>query len=104
MTIFFFSQLKSSEYIGILKIRCLSKGILFLQDNAAPNKAAITHQKLEDLHLEVFKHLAFSPDFAPPDYYLFPDLFTKPKTCQFHLVLIKTTTFTVAIACLTFWL
>jgi hypothetical protein len=36
----------------------LSKGILFLQDNAAPHKAAITrtHQKLEDLHFEVLKH------------------------------------------------
>jgi hypothetical protein len=40
----------------------LSKRILFLQDNAAPHKAAITHQKLEDLHYEVLKHLAYSSD------------------------------------------
>jgi hypothetical protein len=31
----------------------LSKGILFPQDNAASHKAAITHQKLADLHFEV---------------------------------------------------
>jgi histone-lysine N-methyltransferase SETMAR len=47
----------------------LSKGILFLQD-----KAAITHQKLADLHSEVLKHPAYSPDLAPSDYYLFPNL------------------------------
>jgi hypothetical protein len=39
------------------------KGISFLQDNATPHKAAITHQKWADLHFEVLKH--------PLDYYLF---------------------------------
>jgi hypothetical protein len=32
-----------------------SKRILFLQDNAAPHNAAITHQKLADLHFDVEK-------------------------------------------------
>jgi hypothetical protein len=31
----------------------LSKGILFLHDNAAPHKEAITHQKLADFHFKV---------------------------------------------------
>jgi hypothetical protein len=39
----------------------LSKEILFLQDNAAPHKAAITHQKLSDLHFEILKHVQFGP-------------------------------------------
>jgi histone-lysine N-methyltransferase SETMAR len=52
----------------------LSKGILFLQDNAAPHKAAITHHKLADLHFEILKHPTYSPDLAPSDYYLFPNL------------------------------
>jgi hypothetical protein len=43
----------------------LLKRILFLQDNAASHKAAITHQKLAD-HCEVLKH--------PSDYCLFPNL------------------------------
>jgi hypothetical protein len=60
----------------------LSKGILFLQDNAAPHKAAITLQKLADLHSEDLKHTAYSPDLVPPDYYLFPNFFIKPKTYQ----------------------
>jgi hypothetical protein len=60
----------------------LSKGISFLQDNAAPHKAAITHQKLADLHFAVLKHPAYSPDLAPSDYYLFLNLFIKPKTYQ----------------------
>jgi histone-lysine N-methyltransferase SETMAR len=47
---------------------------LFLQDNAAAHKAAITHQKLAYLHFEVLKYLAYSPDLAPWDYYLFPNL------------------------------
>jgi hypothetical protein len=47
---------------------------LFLQDNAAPHKAAITHQKIADIHFEVLKHLAYSPELAPSDYYISPNL------------------------------
>jgi hypothetical protein len=61
---------------------CLSKGILYLQDNAAPHTAAITHQKSADLHLEVLKHTVYSPDLAPSDNCLFPKVFIKPKTYQ----------------------
>jgi histone-lysine N-methyltransferase SETMAR len=42
--------------------------------NAAPHKAAITHQKLADCHFEVLKHPAYSPDLAPSDYCLFPNV------------------------------
>jgi hypothetical protein len=47
---------------------------LFVQDNAAPHKAVITLHKLAELHSEVLKHPAFSPDLAHLDYYLFPNL------------------------------
>jgi hypothetical protein len=46
---------------------------LFLQDNV-PHKAAITHKKLAYLDCEVVKHLAYSPDLAPSEYYLFTNL------------------------------
>jgi hypothetical protein len=52
----------------------LSKGILFLKDDAATHKAAIMHPELADLHFEVLKHPAYSPDLAPSNYYLFPNL------------------------------
>jgi hypothetical protein len=32
------------------------------------------HQKLADLHSEVLKHPAYSPDLVPSDYYFFPNL------------------------------
>jgi hypothetical protein len=40
----------------------LSKGILFLPDNVALHKVAITHQNLEDLHFQVQKHPAYSTE------------------------------------------
>jgi histone-lysine N-methyltransferase SETMAR len=50
------------------------KGFLSLQGNAAPHKVAITHKKWADLHFKVLKHLTYSPDLAPLEYYLFPNL------------------------------
>jgi histone-lysine N-methyltransferase SETMAR len=35
---------------------------------------SVTYQKLADLHFEVLKHPAYSPDLAPSDYYLFLNL------------------------------
>jgi histone-lysine N-methyltransferase SETMAR len=69
-------------YVGVLISLRLSKGIFTLQDNAAPHKAAITHQKLANLHFEVLKHPAYSPDVAHSEYYIFPNLIIKPKTYQ----------------------
>jgi histone-lysine N-methyltransferase SETMAR len=36
--------------------------------------AAIAHQKSADFHFEVLKHPAYSPNLAPSNYYLFPNL------------------------------
>jgi hypothetical protein len=44
-----------------------SKGISFLQDNAAPHKTAMTHQKLAHLGFEVLQQPACSPDFTPQE-------------------------------------
>jgi hypothetical protein len=61
----------------------LLKGILLLQDNAAPHKAVITHHKLADLRFEVLKHPAYSADLAPSDYCLFPNLKKQLKGRKF---------------------
>jgi hypothetical protein len=74
-------------YVWVLTSLWLSKEILFLQENAAPHKAVITHHKLTDLHFEVLKHPAYSLDLAPSDYYLCPNLFIKPKTYQPYKVI-----------------
>jgi hypothetical protein len=64
----------------------LSKGILFLQDSAAPHKMAIMHQKLADLHFEVLKHPTYSPDVASLDYCLFPNLKKHLKGWKFSII------------------
>lgn len=46
---------------GLQTVGKLSKGALFLQDNACPHTAAITQFKLADL----LKYPVYSPDLAP---------------------------------------
>jgi hypothetical protein len=64
----------------------LSKEILFLEDNTAPHKAAIIHEKLVDLHFEILKHPAFSPDLVPSEYehYLLPQEIPQGKKVFDH--------------------
>lgn len=50
------------------------KKVLFHQDNAPANKCAVVMAKLYELHYELVPHPPYSPDLAPSDYYLFPDL------------------------------
>jgi histone-lysine N-methyltransferase SETMAR len=50
------------------------KKIIFHQDNAPAHKSVLAMGKLRDLHYELLKHLPYSPDLAPPDFYLFPKL------------------------------
>jgi histone-lysine N-methyltransferase SETMAR len=52
----------------------LPQGVLFLQDNASLRTAALTHWKLAELHFEVLKHPAYSPDLAPSGYHLLPNV------------------------------
>ncbi|EGI63744.1 Histone-lysine N-methyltransferase SETMAR [Acromyrmex echinatior] len=50
------------------------KKILFLQDNAPAHKSITTMAKINDLRLQLLPHPPYSPDLAPSDYYLFPNL------------------------------
>ncbi|UYV79664.1 hypothetical protein LAZ67_18000215 [Cordylochernes scorpioides] len=49
----------------------LSKGVLFLHDNARPHTSCKTVSTIIKLGFEVLEHPAFSPDLAPSDYSLF---------------------------------
>lgn len=50
------------------------KKILFLLDNAPAHKCQLSKEKYEQLGLELIPHPPYSPDLAPSDYYLFPNL------------------------------
>ena len=50
------------------------KRIIFHQDNARVHTSVFTMAKFKELNYELLEHPAYSPDLAPSDYYLFPNL------------------------------
>ncbi|UYV68384.1 SF3B1 [Cordylochernes scorpioides] len=61
----------------------LSKGVLFLHDDARPHTSCKTVSTIIKLGFEVLEHPAYSPDLAPPDYFLFGLLKKELKRKQF---------------------
>ena len=52
----------------------LYKGILLQQDNARVHTCKIAMDAVERNGYELIPHPAYSPDLAPSDYFLFPNL------------------------------
>ncbi|GBP30668.1 Histone-lysine N-methyltransferase SETMAR [Eumeta japonica] len=52
----------------------LSRGVLFLQDNASVHTARVSRQALKDTGFLEIDHPPYSPDLAPSDYFLFSNL------------------------------
>ena len=52
----------------------VTKGILFLHDNAPARRALATQKKLAYLGFQCLDYSPYSPDLAPSDYHLFPGL------------------------------
>ncbi|GBP69330.1 Mariner Mos1 transposase [Eumeta japonica] len=52
----------------------LSRGVLFLQDNASVHTARVSRQALKDTDFSEIDHPPYSPDLAPSDYFLFSNL------------------------------
>ena len=52
----------------------VTKGVLFLQDNAPVHRALATQKKLAYLGFQCLHHPPYSPDLSPSDYHLFPGL------------------------------
>ena len=52
----------------------VTKGVLFLHDNAPAHQALATQKKLAYLGFQYLDHPPCSPDLAPSDYHLFPGL------------------------------
>ena len=52
----------------------VTKGVLFLHDNAPARQALATQKKLAYLDFQCLDHPRYSPYLAPSDYHLFPGL------------------------------
>ena len=72
----YYANLLDKLRIVIREIRRgkLSKGILLQQDNARVHTCKIAMDAVERNGYEIISHLAYSPDLAPSDYFLFPNL------------------------------
>ena len=62
------------EYFEGKRRENVSKGVLFLHDNALSHQALETQKKLAYLGFQCLDHPPYSPDLAPSDYHLFPGL------------------------------
>jgi len=49
----------------------VTKGVLFLHDNAPAHRALATQKKLVYLGFQCLEHPPYSPDLAPSDYHMF---------------------------------
>jgi len=61
----------------------ITKGVLFLHDNAPAHTALATQKKLAYLDFQCLDHPPYSPDLAPSDYHLFPGLKKQLKVRHF---------------------
>jgi len=52
----------------------VTKGVLFLHDNAPSHRPLTTQKKLAYLGFQFLDYPSYSPDLAPSDYHLFPGL------------------------------
>ena len=60
----------------------LSKGVLLQQDNTRVHTCKVAMDAVERNGYELIPHPAYSPNLAPSDFFLFPNL--KKDICGFH--------------------
>jgi len=61
----------------------VTKGVLYLHDNAPAHRALATQKELAYLGFHCLDHPPYSPDLAPLDYHLFPGLKKQLKGCLY---------------------
>ena len=62
----------------------LSKGSLLQQDNVRVHTCKIAMDAVEGNGYEIIPHPIYSPDLAPSDYFLFPNLKKDIHGCHFQ--------------------
>ncbi|XP_055306592.1 histone-lysine N-methyltransferase SETMAR-like, partial [Sitodiplosis mosellana] len=62
------------DEIKVKRPHLQKKKVLFHRDNASSHKSAVAMAKIHELRYEVLPHPAYSPDLAPCDFHLFPNL------------------------------
>ena len=67
-------QLKHLQEVIKKRPGILSKGVLFHQDNAPPNTSLVAMARIHDCGFELVPHPPYSPDLAPSDFHLFPQM------------------------------
>lgn len=75
---------KLDEEIKKKRPRLKKKKILFHHDNAPAHSSVKAMVKLDSLGYELLPHPPYSPDLAPSDYYLFPNLKRWLQGKRFH--------------------
>ena len=62
----------------------LSKGVLLQQDNTRVHTCTVANDAVERNGYELIPHPAYSPDLAPSDFFLFPNLKKDRRGCPFR--------------------
>lgn len=62
----------------------IRRGVLFLQDNAPAHRSQVAMAALANSCFKVLTHPPYSPDLAPSDYFLFPNLKKELKGQRFE--------------------
>jgi len=88
-------QIINTEYYSSLLVqlkdmkekRCgkVTKGVLFLHDNAPAHRAFATQKKLAYLGFQCLDLPPYSPDLVPSDYHLFPGLIKTIESSPFFV-------------------
>jgi len=91
------SQTINAEYYSSLLVQLkdilkekhhgkVTKGVLFLHDNAPAHRALATQKKVAYLGFQCLDHPPYSPDLAPSDYHLLPGLKKKIERLPFFVL------------------
>ena len=63
-----------NEYLKKKRPHLTKEKVLFHQDNARVHTCVVSMTKFHELRYELLVHPPYSPDLAPSDYFLFPNL------------------------------